>query len=310
MAMMSARVLAEHLGCPFRICWREQDWLPFSRFDLGDIFLGLDAECWTGPEPGEAYGHEHHAPGPVPEVEARLRAGMTVWLESYCFIKPADLGQADFLAALHRQFARLQPRTEVLVRLPVLSPGAVGVQIRRTDHWCATRYSPLRLFFKIMDGHVAEVPATSFYLATDDPAVKRVMKKRYGSRLLTAPEVPAPTPAETAQAALADMLALSRTSIIYHSVMSSFGFVAHHWTRCPLRCVSTPGMPTQWQGSPADRQLGQLIEWNWEAMAWRLQGHTKTSLRLRWTARLYLAWSRMVRSRIYQCWPFHVLTVR
>jgi len=300
MAMVSARVVDEHAGCSFHVCWREQYWLPSSQFDITDIFEDVESICWRRPEPESAYRYAHHSPGPVSDVESRLRAGVPVCLESYCLIQPVGMEQEEFHDALRRQFVRLKPRPEVLARIPELPPGAIGVQIRRTDHWCATRYSPLHFFFKVMDRHRADSPDTSFYLATDDAAVKRVMKKRYGSRLQTAPTAPAATPAEAAQSALADMLTLSRTSIIYHSVMSSFGFVAHLWTRCQLRCVSTSGMPTHWQGSPADQQIGQLLEWSWDEMTWRLQAGAKASVRRRWKARLFLAWSYWVRSRIYQ----------
>ena len=302
--------MAEYVGCDFRVSWCAQHWLPTSGYDLADIFADLDSLRWDKDESGTLYEHEHTSPGMALEVESRLRAGQTVRLKSSCFIRPEMMTDEEFKENIHLQFARLKPAPKVIGRVPSFPHNTVGIQIRRGDHWRATRYSPLGLFFRIMDRHLARSPDVYFYVATDSPTVQETLKKRYGSRIVTAmPMTPASTPSDQAREALADMLALARTRVIYHSAMSSFGYVAHLMSRCPLRCISKPGVPAQWNDAEMDRNHDIWMVWNWEQNRWSCRKRPEATLRENMHAWVMWARTQLVCSDVCQRWPFHASDV-
>lgn len=304
MALASAAVLAEHVGCPLQVVWRGQPHLKLSYYPISALFEGIDSVPLVEAELPRGFNHHHHVQGPVPEVERRLRAGEIVFLHSYCFIKPAGMGPDDFLENVYRQFERFEPRSEVLARVPELPVGTIGIQTRRGDNWRATRYSPISLFFRVMDRHCNGRAGAHFFLASDSVRIKYEMKKRYGQRIITL-EGSAASPAEGAQTALVDILALSRTERIYASVMSSFGFVAHLMSRCPHFSVSVSNVPVDWHDSPADKLHDRLIDWNQDAGVWQRRTVPDASLVMQLQAALILCWTRFVCSRAFQHWPWH-----
>jgi hypothetical protein len=241
----------------------------------------------------------------LPEMEAKLRAGQTVRLKSSCFLQPAAMTEDDFRENIHLQFARLKPVPEVIDRVPNFPPDTLGIQIRRCDHWRATHYSPLALFFRTMDRQLDRSHGLYFYLATDSPGVKTVLRKRYGSRIITAIPMSTSSTSEQARGALADVLALARTKAIYHSAMSSFGYVAHLISRCPLHGLNKPGMPAQWNDAAIDRNHDALMMWNWDANRWDRRKRPNATLGENVHAWRLWARTHWVCSRMYQHWPFH-----
>ena len=304
-ALLSAKVLAEHLGCPLQVVWRAQSYLNLSNYPISALFEGIDSVPLDESEPGWGFNHHHHSPGPAPEVEARLTAGETVFLHSDSFIKPAGMDPAEFTEKIHRQFEGLKPLPEVRARVPELPADTIGIQVRQGDHWRATRYSPIALFFRVMDWHCHGQPNLHFFLATDSPCVRRQMKRRYGRRMLTLESQTSSPAWVRAQAALVDILALARTSRIYVSFMSTFGFAAHLMSRRPLFCVSLPNVPAGWYDSPADNLHDRLIVWNQQACEWQRHPLSDASAFKRIQASAFLYWSRFVCSNFYQLWPYH-----
>ena len=65
------------------------------------------------------------------------------------------------------------------------SPHTLGIHIRRTDHIVAIRQSPTQLFINRMQQAIDEEEATTFYVASDDTAVKEELKRHFGKRILT-----------------------------------------------------------------------------------------------------------------------------
>jgi hypothetical protein len=305
MAMMSARVLAEHLGCPLQLVWRMHLNLEKSNYPISALFQGIDSIHLAETEPRGGFNHHHHTPGPVPEVEAKLRAGETVYLHSYCFIRPVGMVPGEFTEKIHRQFEGLKPLPEVLKRIPALPDGTIGVHVRRGDNWRATRYSPLRLFFLIMDRDCDIQTDQHFFLATDSPSVKHEMRRRYGQRIVTLENQISHSAQDEAQSALVDILALTRTSKIYCSFMSSFGFAAHLISRRPYFCVSLSRVKRSWYDSPWNDLHDRLIVWDPVTSVWQQRRLPDASAVTRIQANALFYWNRFVCSNFYQMWPYH-----
>lgn len=305
MAMLSARILAEQLGCDFRVAWRGQAWLPLSFYSLRDVLEGVDAWLWEGPDPSPAMPVQHHVPGAAPEVEARLLAGETVVLESYCFIRPSGMDQASFSKAIHDQFARLRPRPEVLARVAAQPTAAIGLQVRRGDCWRSIVYSPLGLFCDVVDRALQAAPDLSIFLATDSVPVQRELRRRYGHRLHHQAWRPEGDPAEGARDALADMVALSRTQRLYTSGQSSFGYIAHLMTRVPYQSVHVPWMPQDWAGPWVIQWHDRYMQWDWSREIWHRRAMEKARGGDVIRAGFMVAVNRVICSPLYQHWPFH-----
>lgn len=98
----------------------------------------------------------------------------------------------------------------------------VGVHIRRQDHETAIQESPLSLFTERIEAELEKAPGTSFFVATDDGAVKHMLTSRFGTNIITQEaELTRKTQSGVA-AAVVDLYALARTNVIWGSVGSSF----------------------------------------------------------------------------------------
>ncbi len=306
MAMMSAKVLAEHIGCELQVSWQPEGHLPYTNCQLSGLFEGLESiPSSEKPSSGKGY-YEHHTPGARPEIEERLKAGETIHLRSYCFIKPQDVDEGEFARLLHRQFDMLKPQPELLARVFDLPPGTIGIQIRSGENWRSTRYSPLALFFRIMDGHCERDSEIQFYLTSDSPRVHRLLRKRYGGRILSHEQQPiwAEEGASTRRA-LVKILTMAKTACIYHSFSSSFGYIAHLFSRQPFFCVGLRNRPQGWYGSPFDRMHDRLTEWNHDTRLWRKRDLPEASPLDRLQAEWIFCYTRFIYSKGYQLWPWH-----
>ena len=104
-----------------------------------------------------------------------------------------------------------------------------------------------------------------------------------------------------AQSGLVDMLALARTSVIYHGFMSSFAYTAHVLSRRPVRCLSGPGMPAGWHDSPADARHDRLIDWNFVTRARQQRALPAAPRGARLRAERLFLWTRLFFSGPCQC---------
>jgi len=300
MALMSARILAEHVGCDIRMAWEIAP--DHCASPIEALFEGICALPLAEMEQMADFHCSHRAPGPEPEIEARLRRGETVLMRSSCFVIPEGMEQEEFDARLYRQYAQLKPLPALVARVPALPEGTIGVHIRRCDHWRTTKYSPLALFFRVMDRHCRNEPATRFFLASDSPEVIRQVRHRYGQRICAPAGSTGRGVADT-PSGLVDMLALAQTRVIYHGFMSSFAYTAHLLSRRPLHCVSVPGVPAGWHASPADARHDRLMEWSFAARGWQKRVLPDAPRAERLRAELLLLRTRLVCSDLYQRWP-------
>ncbi|HMP91789.1 MAG TPA: hypothetical protein PKD90_02900 [Phnomibacter sp.] len=115
----------------------------------------------------------------------------------------------------------------------------LGLHIRRTDHLQATKHSPLPLFFEKIDRHFDLYDNANCYIATDCQEVKLKMVARYGNRIISSPQQAVRNSLEGMRHAVVELFALSRTSTIIGSYLSSFSEVAAAIGGIPLTEVYT-----------------------------------------------------------------------
>ena len=117
-------------------------------------------------------------------------------------------------------------RSEISRRVSAFPAYTIGVHVRRTDHACAIKESPLELFEEKIDAEWEAHPDLKVYLATDSEEVKSRMRKRYGEMIFSAPQEAARHSVEGIKDGVAEMYALSHTQRIYGSYGSSFSEMA------------------------------------------------------------------------------------
>ena len=111
----------------------------------------------------------------------------------------------------------------------------VGLHVRRTDNILSRRHSPLSLFENEIGKILASDPETRFYLASDDPDVKRHLTDRFPDAVLTAPLSADRTSLHGIIDAFTEMLVLSRCRLILGSWWNSYSEAAALIGNTPLR---------------------------------------------------------------------------
>jgi hypothetical protein len=102
----------------------------------------------------------------------------------------------------------------------------IGIHIRRTDNKKSILYSPTELFIQKIDQQLGAEPNTCFYLATDDLQEEKLLKNRYGSRIITHQKVLDRSSLKGIRDAMVDLYSLSATDAIWGSYWSSFSDMA------------------------------------------------------------------------------------
>lgn len=169
--------------------------------------------------------------GTVPPLFARR--DRTVFLHAWWQIVPSEERYSFF-----RPSADLRAEIDALAAFP--GARTVGVHVRRGDHAQAIRRSPVEAFETRMDAFLASGEADSFFLATDDSAVRDRLSRRYGSHLLTrGGSSDRSTPAGM-RGAVVDLWTLSRCSRLLASSGSTFAPTAAVLGAVPCETVESP----------------------------------------------------------------------
>lgn len=113
----------------------------------------------------------------------------------------------------------------------------VGLHIRRTDHQHAINESPLELFIEKMTQEIEQDAAVNFYLATDDPEVKKRLIEKFGERVLFSNIELTRSNLNGMRGAVIDLYALAGTQKIYGSFFSSYSDIAARIGDIPLIVV-------------------------------------------------------------------------
>ncbi len=172
------------------------------------------------------------------KATATLDKGLDCYIQSGCIFYP-------FINKEYRRLFQFRPEIEEKAReiLETLGENVVGIHIRRTDNSQSILHSPDELFFEEMDRRIARDHKVNFYLATDDEAVKRNFKARYGDRLVTSSRPANRTSRGGIIDAAVEMCTLSKTKEIIGSHYSSFSEAASLFGSVPLLQVFKSNNP-------------------------------------------------------------------
>lgn len=124
----------------------------------------------------------------------------------------------------------ITPQPALIQRIDTLSrsftPHTIGLHIRRTDNSRAISVSTDDAFIRRIDTLIDADPQATFFLATDDDALRRHLVTRYAPRI-HCQDIPAERHTLTGmQAAVVDLWTLARTTRIIGSHWSSFSSTA------------------------------------------------------------------------------------
>lgn len=265
-ALFSAEILAERLDARLDIAWDHED--PICACRVEALFEGLSGvPLSVCREPGVhslgsvSSGRYNWPPGErVPAVH--IRTSETFRL--------ASMPLAEFTEQWRARLRDLKPRPHVAERVLSIPHDAIGLHIRRTDHWRATRYSPLRLFIDQIERHLAEEPAACFYLASDSAQVHALVRERFGDRVVCYPKRDYHrTTQEGIEDGLVDLLCLARTRRIYGCYMSSFSDMAADLGGTEYVTLHVRGAPRAWDDHAVDRWHHTRMNWDEACGRWR-----------------------------------------
>lgn len=157
---------------------------------------------------------------PNNDIYAALKPEGEVLLETCYKMTPNYLPMSEWL----RLKPALQQRVDAVVRQ--FSSMTIGLHVRGTDHLLARQHSTLDRFIARIDQEIAAHPDVRFFLATDEPEVKRQLLVRYPERIITCEAPLRRDTLEGMQAAIVDCFCLSRTCKILGSYNSTYSSLA------------------------------------------------------------------------------------
>jgi hypothetical protein len=154
--------------------------------------------------------------------------------------KLVDMSDAEYMRRMRAFYRSLRPTAAVDALVgaltPEFAPDTIGVHFRQTDNDRSFYEGliPNASYFTLVDRAIDERPSARLFIAADTRAAREAARQRYGDRVLTHPtDAPDADPELSnrystlgQQAALADMIALSRTAFIVGTRFSSFTYVA------------------------------------------------------------------------------------
>lgn len=101
-----------------------------------------------------------------------------------------------------------------------------GLHIRRTDNLWSINSSPLDLFEEKICDVLTQKPDSAFYLASDDEDTIRILKEKFGDKIIVRDKEISRETCTGMQEALKDMLVLGKCKKIFGSYFSSFSEMA------------------------------------------------------------------------------------
>ncbi len=135
---------------------------------------------------------------------------------------------AFYHSAFHHPYRTFMPADHIQSKIDSIdTKNMVGIHIRRTDQKISIEYSPLELFVEAMKKEVEADPEVKFFVATDDPPTKTILKELFPNRIVDSGAIRLNRNDPLAiQDALVDLYCLSNCRKIIGSYWSSFTTVA------------------------------------------------------------------------------------
>lgn len=273
---------------------------------LDELFPGLAGMQAPGrPDPSSIFLGDHVMDLPRPQGGAPLA------IRSLGYFKAADMDTADWRRAIGAFLRTLRPADAVRDRQLPLPPHSAGLQIRRTDHWPATAYSPLELFIRAVELRLETPDPPAFFLTTDCPSVRGALKARFGGLILTRPGrlMGRREPRSVIDAA-ADLWSLASCGEILASCDSTFGEVSGRIGGKPVQFLQLPWRLRGWNRRWLDNPVMNHFHWDYDRLAWRLNKapHKHTRFEQLVTLHVGRACHRLASSEAYQHFPWSLLT--
>ena len=219
-ATISGICAAEDTGRPIRISWPVETAFGATWTDLFDLSASR-LPAWL------TFDDRHATSLKMcnsPADWEKIRGDEKIQIKSYGMFYRPNEGRWLFW------LRHLKPRPELLHRLPTQP---VGIHIRRTDHRKAIEQSPTESFIRAMDAYPGE---TTFFLATDDPAERTLLARRYPGRIVGVHATHYRRDiVEGVKEAFVEFMQLAQCSEIIGSAASSFSEMAAAYGGCPLK---------------------------------------------------------------------------
>lgn len=134
----------------------------------------------------------------------------------------------DFRTDFYREL--FIPTPEIKERVDEITSAfennTVGLHIRRTDNVMSRKYSPTSLFIDEINKELATNPETMFYLASDDPEIKKEFKEKYGNHIIVSTLSSDRGSVQGIKDAFTELLVLSRCRLLLGSWWSSYSMSA------------------------------------------------------------------------------------
>lgn len=177
------------------------------RFYFSSQLVGT-AECLDEQLPGEIQG-------PKPFV-----------ISGYSLSAHADL------TTLFKPTEELQTRINTITSR--FSDTTVGIHIRRGDNRQSIEHNSLADYIGFMERQLAECPTTSFYIASDSPALKQELAARFPGSVIQSDAVLERHSVNGMKDAVVDLWCLAATNRIVGSYFSSYSDIAAELGDIPL----------------------------------------------------------------------------
>lgn len=142
------------------------------------------------------------------------------------------------LSAHADMVALFKPTADLQVRINALtehfSDTIIGIHIRRGDNRQSIEHNSLGDYIGFMERQLAECPSTTFYIASDSPALKQELAARFPGSVILNIAVLERHSVEGMKDAVVDLWCLAATNRIVGSYFSSYSDIAAELGGIPL----------------------------------------------------------------------------
>ena len=292
-AVASAKILAETMKRELKVVWEPEERVCNCRAD--DLFENIPQIALSLLDTEVNLYYTVVNPAQIQDIERQDDMSKIIHIITCSTLKSGSMRQSEFDSRFRQELQNLQPVPKIQQRVLPDASQMIGLQIRQKDHWPGIRYSPVSLFLQAIDRHIAENSRSRFFLCSDSSFVRKYLKNRYRNKIFfySNGEISRKT-TRGIQAALVDLLTLSKTAVIYGSYFSSFGEVAHQIHRSPLRTLS---LANPLEHSPFH---SRFLRWDARAERWKMKWFG------RWSMKRFPAFAALLRCQFF-CSKFYQL---
>ena len=310
--LASAKIFADVMERDLKVLWQAQQWVCPCQAE--DLFVDLPTiKLNDVTSTSNLYYHLLDS-SLVQYIENQNDKDKIIHIRSCRSFKPTVMTQVAFNSRYQKELQNLKPLPEIEKLVLTGVENMIGLQIRRSEHWRATRNSPLSYFIRVIGAHLEQEPCTRFFLCCESFSTKEYLKECYEEHIIF--HMYERNSTFGMQFAFADLLSLSKTKLIYRSDSSSFGMMAHKLYETPMITLSVLKWPFVQKTSTRKKSYMQALHWNYDKEQWELKKTQAGILPLERFILFTHIWSRRFwYSKLYQRYistflPQHILITR